>query len=67
MAGVESNDVNFENIIFTTKNTKWYGPVITFSAKNKQKLSKSFSQGFERPVYWNKYKKKSDNKNATNE
>ena len=37
------------------------------SAKNNQKLSKLFSKGFERSVYWNEYKTKSKNKNTTNE
>ena len=34
---------------------------------NNQKLSKLFSKWFGRSVYWNKYKTKSENKNATNE
>ena len=32
-----------------------------------QKLLKLLSKGFERSVYWNKYKTKSDNKSDTNE
>ena len=32
-----------------------------------QKLSKLLSKNFERSVYWNKYKTKSENKNAANE
>ena len=34
---------------------------------NNQKLSKLLSKWFGRSVYWNKYKTKSENKNATNE
>ena len=37
------------------------------SAKDDQKLSKLLSKGFERPMYWNEYKTKNENKNATND
>ena len=37
------------------------------SAKVNQKLSKLFSKEFERSVYWNEHKTKSENKNMTNE
>ena len=37
----------------------------TLSAKDNHKLSKRFSKGFERSVYWNEYLKKSENKNTT--
>ena len=59
------NDDN--NIIFTFKDTKLYVPVVTLSARDNQKVSKLLSKGFERLVYWNEYKTKSDNKNTTNE
>ena len=42
-------------------------PVLTLSARDSQKLSKRLSKGFERSVYWNEYKTKSDNKSTTNE
>ena len=70
VAGNENNineNANANNIIFTTKGTKLYVPVVTLSPRNNQKLSKLFSKGFERSVYWNEYKTKSDNKNAANE
>ena len=63
---VNDND-NDNNIIFTIKDTKLYVPVVTLSARDNQKLSKLFSKGFGRSVYWNEYKTKSENKNATNE
>ena len=53
-------------IIFTIKYTKLYVPVVTLSAKDNQKLSKLFSKGFERSVYWNEFKTKSETKNTTN-
>ena len=70
VAGNENNineNANANNIIFTIKGTKLYVPVVTLSPRNNQKLSKLFSKGFERSVYWNEYKTKSDNKNAANE
>ena len=39
----------------------------SLSARYNQKLSKLLSKGFERSVYWNENKTKSDNKNRTNE
>ena len=41
--------------------------VVTLSAKDNQKLSKRLSAGFERSIYWNEFKTKSENKNTTNE
>ena len=67
---VTANDIyngNPNRIIFTTKDKKFYDPVVTLSTKNKQKLSKILCKGFERSIYWNKYKTKSHNKNAKNE
>ena len=61
------NNINSDNIIFTIKDTKWYVPVVTLSARENQKLSRLLSKGFERSVYWNKYKAKSENKNTTNQ
>ena len=43
------------------KNIKLCVPVITLSAKNNQKLSKVLSKGYERSVYRNEYKTKSEN------
>ena len=61
------NDNNGINIISTIKDTKSYVPVATLSARDNQKLSKLLRKGFERPIYWNEYKTKSENKNITNE
>ena len=60
-----NNDDN--NITFNIKNTKLYVAAVTLSAKDNKKLSKLFSKEFERSVYWNEYKTKSENKNTTNE
>ena len=40
--------------------------IVTLSAKDNQKLSKILSKGSERPVSWNEYQKKSENKNTKN-
>ena len=61
------NNIDSDIIIFTIKDTKLYVFVVTLSAKSSQKLSKLLSKGFERSVYWNEYKTKSENKNTTNE
>ena len=59
VAGIyNANGNNDDNdIAFTIKNTKLYVPVVTLSARDNQKLSKLLSKGFERSIYWNKYKK----------
>ena len=44
-----------------------YVPAVTFSARDNKKISKLPSKGFERSVYWNEYKTKSDNKSTTND
>ena len=64
--GVDKVNNNDDNITFANKDTKLYVPVVTLSAKDNQELSKLLSKGFERSVYWNQYKIKSENKN-TNE
>ena len=57
-------DSDSNNIIFTIKDRKSY---VTVVSKKQSKLSKLFNKGFERSVYWNEYKTKSENKNTTNE
>ena len=53
-----NNDAN--NIIFTIKETKLFVLVITLSARGNQKLSKILSKRFERSLYWNENRTKSD-------
>ena len=66
VAGNDNDIDSGDEIIFIMKDTKVYVSVATLSAKDNQKLSKLFSKGLERSVYWNEYKTKSENKN-TNE
>ena len=63
---VNDNDDD-NNIIFAIKDRKLYVPVVNLSARDNQKLSKILSKGFERSVYQNEYKTKSDDKNKTKE
>ena len=48
---------------FKITDAKFYVPIVTLSAEDNAKLSKLLSEGFKRPVYWNKYKV-TDNKVA---
>ena len=61
----DDNDINANNIIFTIKNTKVSVSVVILSARSNQRLSKLLNKVFERSVYWNEYKTKSENKNTT--
>ena len=67
MASNDNTNDNSNNIFFTVKDTKLYVPVVTLSVKDKQKVSNFLSKGFDRSVYWNKYKSKNEIKNRTNE
>ena len=66
-AGNDNINADSSNIIFSVNDTKLYVPVVTLSARDNQKLPKLLSKGFERSVYWNKDKTKSENKNTKNE
>ena len=35
---------------------KLYVPIVTLSTDSSAKLAKQISEGFKRPVHWNKYK-----------
>ena len=68
VAGTENgiNNNNANNIIFTIKDTNLYVPLVTLSARDNQNLWKPLNKGFERSVYWNEHKAKSENKNIAN-
>ena len=63
----DNTDANPDNIIFTVKDTKLHVAVLILSAKDNQKLLKLHTKRFEKSVYWDEYKTKSENKNTTNE
>ena len=56
-AGADNTNANPSNIIFTIKDTRLFFSVVTFTAKDYQKLSKLLSKGFQRSVYCNECKK----------
>lgn len=58
---VRNDNAQFNYIIFTIKNTKMYVPVFTLLVKD------NLSKGFEKSMYWNKYKTKRENKSTENE
>ena len=69
-AGNDNEITNVDNdnrTIFIIKDTKLFVAVVTLSARDNQKLSKLCSKGFERLVYWNEYKTRSDNKDTIDE
>ena len=59
-AGFDNVDEDSDNIIVSIKDTDLYVLVGTLSANSNQKLSKLLGKGFERSVYWNEYKTKSE-------
>ena len=63
-AANNNDEANLDNIIFRSKAQILLAPVIALSANGNQKLSKLFSKGLERSVYWNEYKTKSENKDT---
>ena len=66
-AGADNVNNRDSDIIFTIKDTKMYVLVVTLSARDNQKVSKLLGKRFERWIYLNKYKTKSENKNRTND
>ena len=43
-------------VTFAITDTKLYVPIVTLKTEDNTKLSKLLSEGFKRPIYWNKYK-----------
>ena len=54
--GDDANATGADSATFKITDAKLYVPNVTLSAEDNAKLSKLLSEGFERPVYWNKYK-----------
>ena len=53
---VDANATGVDSATFKVTDAKLYIPIVTLSAEDNVKLSKLLSDGFERPIYWNKYK-----------
>ena len=54
-----NNNNNINEATFTITDAKLYVSIVTLSIEDNAKLSKLLSEGFKRPIYWNKYKVKS--------
>ena len=46
VAANDKDDANYDNIILTNKDTKFFVPVVTLPVKDNQKLSKLLSKRF---------------------
>ena len=54
------------NPVFIINNTKLYVPVVTLSKEDNKDFTNQQSKGFQRSIYWNKYKTKEQNEDADN-
>ena len=54
--GADANATGADSATFKITDAKLYVPIVTLSAEDNAKLSKQLSQGFQRSIYWNKYK-----------
>ena len=52
----DANATGADSATFKITDAKLYVPIVTLSAEDNAKLSKLLSEGFKRPVYWNKCK-----------
>ena len=50
--------------VFIINDTKMYVPVVTFSKEHNKDFIEQQNKGFQRSIYWNKYKTKEINENA---
>ena len=54
--GANANATGTDSATFKITDAKLFVPVVTLTTKDNAKLAKQSSEGFKRPVYWNKYK-----------
>ena len=52
------------NAVFIINDTKMYVPVVTLSKEDNKDFLEQQNKGFQRSIYWNKYKAKEINENA---
>ena len=52
------------NAVFIINDTKMYIPVVTLSKEDNKDFTEQQNKGFQRSIYWNKYKAKEINENA---
>ena len=53
---VLTTSANANKAIFKITDAKLYVPIVTLSTEDNAKLTKQLSEGFKRPVYWNRFK-----------
>ena len=51
-----TTSANANKATFEITEGKHFVPIVTSSTEDNTKLTKQLSEGFKRPVYWNKYK-----------
>ena len=54
--GADANATGADSATFKITDAKLYVPVATLSTEDNANLAKQLSEGFKRPIYWNKYK-----------
>ena len=54
--GANADATGADSATFKITDAKLYVPIVTLSVEDNAKLSKLLSEGFKRPIYWNKYK-----------
>ena len=54
--GTDADATGADSPTFKITDAKRYVSVVTLSTEDNAKLTKHLSEGFKRPVYWNKYK-----------
>ena len=54
--GANANATGADSATFKITDAKFYVPAVTLLTEDNVKLLKLLSEGFKRPVHWNKYK-----------
>ena len=54
--GANANATGTESTIFKITDAKLYVPIVTLSVEDNAKSSKLLGEGFQKSIYWNKYK-----------
>ena len=55
-----------DDAVFIINDTKLHVPVVTLSKEDNKDFTEQQNKGFQRSIYWNKYKTKEQNENAAN-
>ena len=54
--GADAQATGADSATFKITDAKLHVPIVILSAEDNVKLSKLFSEGFKRSIYWSKYK-----------